>query len=330
MPSRPRLVFLLLLLATPVQAAEIEHIPLNQRPGFPAELQAIVGPGCGMRLSGTIETGDLDRFPLENARVLCLDSPGGNLAEALRIAEYLQEQRIGTQLTEAAVCLSSCAVIFMAGTSVADDDYTFPLRIMHPTAQLGFHAPRLVPREGEYSAENVERAYTLALATLSGIIQILGQQRSDIVPPRVKPSLIARILDTPSDRIELVDTVDKAGRWGITVWPIANEPRHIATFEDIYRACINRLFWDLDLSSPEEIHILYHAWEDDLEFEWASILRVVVDEITGLECSFTMSRDSAAGDSISRADQGFFHAQGDYPGSRIDRFPPSTRLTDLD
>src|SRR6056297_797478 len=99
---------------------------------------------CELTLRGNIVPGDADRF-LEALRThvlarpeqvsgqpaprrICLESPGGSLSEAIRMADVLLGKRsdaqggernrirnLGTVVPAGATCHSACAVLFMAG-----------------------------------------------------------------------------------------------------------------------------------------------------------------------------------------------------------------------
>jgi len=60
-------------------------------------------------------------------------------------------------------------------------------------------------------------------------------------------SLLSQMLNTPSDLMYYVDTIDKAGRWGITIGPtLYDEPINKM---NLGRACANALAWDSDKSA---------------------------------------------------------------------------------
>lgn len=69
-------------------------------------------------LQGLIQTGDYEKFlPLaKNAtRVLITSSPGGNAEEALKIAEFIETEKIKVQV--AGPCMSACASILLLASS---------------------------------------------------------------------------------------------------------------------------------------------------------------------------------------------------------------------
>ncbi|SMX50599.1 peptidoglycan-binding protein [Maliponia aquimaris] len=77
---------------------------------------------CAAVLTGPIESGDLERIRVVDTtrfaggtRPLCLDSPGGALDEALRIADFLRSRGIPTAVDSGAECRDACALAFLGG-----------------------------------------------------------------------------------------------------------------------------------------------------------------------------------------------------------------------
>ncbi|MEE4015094.1 hypothetical protein V1T76_23720 [Roseibium sp. FZY0029] len=132
--------------------------------------------GKVISIEGQIEKGDLDRLkelvertgfsdclkpgycPYNN--VISLNSPGGNLREALEIGKYIAGQNFITLLPENATCESACSLIFLAGYT-RYEGFFFPRRFAHETARLGIHQPFLQLPEGNYSADQVEHVVRL-------------------------------------------------------------------------------------------------------------------------------------------------------------------------
>lgn len=182
---------------------------------------------CTLRLEGEIVRGDAERlktvlerdFPLahdETGPSLCLDSPGGSLDEGVAIAQLLGAHFTSTVLEPEASCLSACAVAFMGGT-FGWFEYRYNMRVMHPSAKLGFHAPALVVGEGSYDAPTVVKAFDVAIdavARIAGDLDVvhLGGQVN-----RFPRSLLAQMLRHRGEDYLWIDTVEKAGAWAITM-----------------------------------------------------------------------------------------------------------------
>lgn len=182
---------------------------------------------CKFLMEGTIEKGDAEKlrrvidtqkikmYPTPNNGYpdrLCLNSPGGNLLEAIKMAQMFARKG-GTAVRANERCESSCAILFMSGSFIGEDGIFQGVdRIIHPTAKLGFHSPSLEIPEGNYEKAAVDKAYKIALA---GAARINGISNSIDIPV----TLVTELLNTPSDGMLYVDKVWKAVRWGISVGP---------------------------------------------------------------------------------------------------------------
>lgn len=198
--------------------------------------------GCNLHLDGEIQKGDKDKIKKLYARHitgntstldyygtsigarLCLNSPGGSIAEAFRIFEFFtgkdvenETANVFTYVPRNSICESACSIIFMAG---GDGYYgSAPARAIHPSAKLGFHSPALVIKDGLYSEETVSKAYTVALKTISEMLKI---RRNYFVTPVLFPSSVMEaMLNTPPSDMYHIETVGDAARWGISVFPVA-------------------------------------------------------------------------------------------------------------
>lgn len=105
-------------------------------------------PSYHMRIEGRIESGDADKFIRQINRMIdndhlplsmvYLNSPGGNLYDAMRIGRIIRQLEIGTIVGFGQACHSSCALILLSGRS----------RIV--SGEIGFHRPFLTGRaEGQ-------------------------------------------------------------------------------------------------------------------------------------------------------------------------------------
>jgi len=195
--------------------------------------------GCIATLDGPIESGDADKLrttidtlakrvhaayledhglrPEDTAERsfgfarLCLNSPGGSLQDALKMADMLYEARLGTAIAREGSCQSACAFVFIGGTSdFAAGYYARPNRLLHAAGKLGFHAPALVVPEGNYTKQQVQRAYDIAIKGLGAI----SQRKHDWILP---DGILDIVLNTPSSQMHFVDTTFEAGRLGVTI-----------------------------------------------------------------------------------------------------------------
>ncbi len=225
------LLAVLLIVGSPAQgeAAEIETLSTT-----PLSQEGIWTGTCTHRLSGEIFPGDAKRLEEELAKlpgqdhddlnfILCLDSTGGNLTEGLQIGSIIFKNFFGTYVEENRTCLSACAVAFMHGR-VGFWEYDANHRMMHPTAVVGFHAPRLEIMTGDAEMVPVpliDAAYQSAIANIAALTRNAAQ--SGFVPkiPVIPLTLLSGMLATPADSFLYVDILHKAFMWDIAILPDA-------------------------------------------------------------------------------------------------------------
>ncbi len=229
------------------QAAEIRTLSFEPVP--PPEIWTVP---CTHSLEGEIVPGDavrlqaeLDRLPAQDHDdrnfVLCLSSPGGNLAEGLKIGEIIRANWMATYVPPHASCLSACAVAFMHGR-IAFFEYWMNQRVIHPTATLGFHAPSLdlPPMDGAVPAPMIDAAYASAISTIAALSKAASSSVNDSRVPLIPLSLLEAMLSTPPDEFVYVDTLHKAFLWDIEIHPAGLE--HPAGFDPEvaeYDLCLN-------------------------------------------------------------------------------------------
>lgn len=176
---------------------------------------------------------------------LCLNSPGGALAEAIELTQTVHG-RLGTMIRPGARCESACALVFMAGSYDTGSDIGIqPSRHLHVEGRLGFHAPSLTVPEGSYDAGTVARAYQVSVAATALIFR-------NLVRFRFPPSLAAKMHETPPEDMFYISTVREAARWGISVIGIDPPTRYSDAV--IKTACANfyRSASDRQTSSPDD------------------------------------------------------------------------------
>lgn len=87
--------------------------------------------GCQIIINGVIANGDFDKirsifdtgitFDPSGGEIgasgpfICMDSPGGSLSEAIKIAAFIKDRSMTVVLPNAR-CESACSIIFMAGS----------------------------------------------------------------------------------------------------------------------------------------------------------------------------------------------------------------------
>lgn len=167
-----------------------------------------------IRISGEIVQGDLDRLKKlieETDSMICaapgfcpynstisLDSPGGNLAEAIRIAEYIRDHQFQTLLEPGTRCESSCAFLFFAGYTNYGGLH-FPRRYADITARLGVHRPAMRVAEAEYGAQDIARTAQLVNNVLAQAMQLFVDARIDL-------DVLKQMYDTPAESMSYLTT----------------------------------------------------------------------------------------------------------------------------
>lgn len=247
--------------------AELTQLVENDKLPLDAPLQSETGViRCSHRLVGEIAKGDAERIktaiksvPFLGDITLCLNSEGGDFSEAVKIAEILISSRMRTALEPNAVCLSGCAFIFMAG-SRGRSDIRKPDRYMHVTATLGFHAPyidpRLLPDVG-FTPEDVAEAHKSArLATQVLIDLFVRTEYSRYEFDRdlwIKPSLLRSALTKDSSEFFYIDTIGKAGNYGINIVGFKEPPKPVEYYQE--HLCRNAYSWKVDVFHDNNVDI---------------------------------------------------------------------------
>lgn len=175
--------------------------------------------GRVLRIKGRIETGDVDRLDrlirqegLDKAcyragycpysHVLMLDSPGGNLAEAVRLYDLVQRYELLTVVGPKARCESACFLVFAAGFTKWGNIF-FHRRFAHPTSRIGVHRPDLTVPAGAYSADQVVQATNVLLESVSATTERFASAG-------LSASLLQRLFQTPASQMHRMTPVEMA------------------------------------------------------------------------------------------------------------------------
>lgn len=331
-----------LLLPASVQSAVVTVLDKD----LPNE-EAIQTGRCAVSLSGVIEAGDTEKLIAviqephqyqEHGATVCLEGPGGSLKEAVRIARAIAERSVITIVPEGGTCLSACAVAFMGGTIVlVEPDPKLQkgpqnARYLHKSATLGFHAPALQIEAGRYSEKAVESAFVAATSALADIQNKLGiYLRGDSVM-KFPYSLLGVMLNFHGNDFVYVDSVERAGAWGIGVIGA----KHVtAEEENMLNLCVALGRWSQDLPSYDAQY-LDDDWEGWLEFwrtrdasiQWIKRVKDghwTVEGVLGLTCEI---EQDAKGRVLTKT----FYYGREAAKREFDSWvlrKPSTRLSDL-
>jgi len=187
-----------------------------------AEISTTAPEGCALNLTGDIEPGDADAlwailqdpdFYAPDRSFICLDSNGGSLSEAFKLADMISTRYLGTFVPEQAACLAECAIIFMFGQG-SGEHWVGTNRKIHHSATLGFRRPSFsVPADQEYTAEQVQVHHAAAYENIMILLNTLVQQDTHNFPI----SLMSNMLGHVGDSLYLIDTPHKALWWEIDV-----------------------------------------------------------------------------------------------------------------
>lgn len=199
---------LLCAAATTLPAAEIRREPLPEMQ-CTHSLTGQIAPGDADALQAALEDWDGGNGDTYQSFRLCLDSPGGALLEALKIADLGWD--FGTAVGPEARCLSACAMIFMAGSrSLEGGIGLVPDRFLHASGDLGFHAPSLVVAQGSYNEATVRKAYSVAVQGIAEITERTGLLQMSLAN-------LSTMLSTPPETFYRINSPRTAAAWKVRV-----------------------------------------------------------------------------------------------------------------
>lgn len=204
-PALPLAALCLFLLALPGVASALSFSRVDVLPA-----------GCTTLATGAIESGDLVKLRgvlpgnpggapyTESTPRLCLNSTGGDFREGLAMALHLRRTGIATHVAADHNCLSACAIAFLGGTSARFEDAVIRQidRSIHTLATLGFHAPRLIVPDDQFTRSDVIRAYDEAMLATSEVFANLDTLG-------ISAAFAREIFAVPSGRVLLIDTVSR-------------------------------------------------------------------------------------------------------------------------
>jgi len=206
---------------------------------------------CSFSIEGEIVAGDFDRLlKLQNLIVIsngestsqtiaCLNSPGGNLYEGLKIAKFFYEKGVGTYVGEDDQCLSVCAIIFMMGMAQGSE-VKFINRTLHINGILGFHRPYISLQDTqEYTSTNINQAFDVGITGVFEIMNIASAPVPWGSGQMIPADLLRVMISTPPEDMYFISTVEDVIRWDILI--DGNLPITQPRFQNIFFACENAL-----------------------------------------------------------------------------------------
>lgn len=194
--------------------------------------------GCAVVIRGTIESGltvrvqDMHLERLYNgmdAPVVCLDSEGGNLEEAVELLDYFIESQILTYVDEGDTCLSACAVAFLGGSARFGNGQMFLIlsRAIHPNAVIGFHAPMLSAPQGVYTQDELNDTFTIGVEAARVLTRLNARNLRGV--PLISDPLLFSILNTSPNEMFVVENIIQARAFRIAISEEANLNSHRET-----------------------------------------------------------------------------------------------------
>jgi hypothetical protein len=221
--------------------------------------------------TGSVEVGDLSKIKklapkgwFQNPVRITLNNGGGNFAEAVAIGHYLWDSGIPTKIDAGGRCLSSCAIIFMSGSSRGGDGLHIRNRRLHIRGSLGFHAPYFDGRPLDRKLDlkpsaAAKEAFSAARESSQAFLKL---QNRAAWPSTLVAELLA--ISNPKQYL-FVDTVNDAGRWKIELDGVSEI---VISQSKLPILCSNIAFWQ----SGERAPITVRGGGDT---EWRSGLRLV-------------------------------------------------------
>ena len=204
---------------TIADAGEFKHLQTTHEYGratFHLEYVGEVKSGDLSRLRLLIETlktkkADTPEPYLDGEIELLLDSPGGSFEEGIALANFVADNKFKTAVQSGSRCFSACGFIFLAGQQEGPEQTQGrPHRSLHPGGSLGLHAPYLELEDQAYEKAVVEEAYGVAVRHIAKVVGISKKLNLD-------PDLLPHFLAKTKGEFYLIDTVEKAARFRISV-----------------------------------------------------------------------------------------------------------------
>lgn len=236
-------------------AIEVEKLNVDS-PHIGGELSGVGNKeySCHYRISGDINVGDSINFQniIEDGALICLDSNGGSIAEAIKIIDYIQKHGIGTRIEKGATCASACAWIFMAGTQSLFPVGDFPFRQLDKDGKLRFHGPDIVVADRIYNSADIKKVFSVSSEMFAKLADKIISKKNNDGNSWVKPSLFIKTLGVPFSEYYEIQNIDDLGMWQIELLSGVNVKK--LNKEQAYNICTNLISWHLDKRSSDYIN----------------------------------------------------------------------------
>ena len=190
-----------------------------------AEFNQLNARDCSLKITGKILKGDAEKFEgylrannisfgWENDTLLCFDSPGGYILDALEIGKFVYENHLPTRIRDDEECLSACAFIFLMGRQSIGEIVEIS-RILYKGGTLGVHRPSINLKEDGYSQEVVIKAFDVAVDSVLKMVELANKVGSLSGEKMIETDLLKGILSHRGQEFLYLETIDQLVLWNI-------------------------------------------------------------------------------------------------------------------
>lgn len=173
-----------------------------------AEITVVSPAGTSILIRGRIDPGDHEKL-LRLLRgkyvgnTVSLDSPGGSVLEALKLAAVVEQASLSTQVAGGAICESACFFIYLAGTwrrATGAEVFSDPDQWSHRRELLGREPPGVLGIHRPYSAQ-ISSPENDQLRVMRAVTNYLERR---LIPRRIIDEMMSR----PSNDVYWLTSTD--------------------------------------------------------------------------------------------------------------------------
>lgn len=158
--------------AQPAGAIEISKHARDSASVNAIQVKGVISEGDTFELQAYIAS-----LPKKPHIVIVLSSPGGNLAEGMKLGRFFYERKIETAIETKTFCASACALAFLGGR----DDSGKPLRTKAANSGLGFHSfTREFDKDKSYTADDLKVVVQRTQSTVYVVADYLRTINTDM------------------------------------------------------------------------------------------------------------------------------------------------------
>jgi len=158
--------------AQPAGAIEISKHAKDSAEINAIQVKGVINDGDTFELQAYIAS-----LPKKPHIVIFLSSPGGNLAEGMKLGRFFYDRKIETVIETKTFCASACALAFLGGR----DDTGKPLRTKAANSGLGFHSfTREFDKDKSYTADDLKVVVQRTQSTVYVVADYLKTINTDM------------------------------------------------------------------------------------------------------------------------------------------------------